>query len=143
MEEIPLDEPESMPNIEIPKQKIKEMPIEFDFSNHREDVRGHYLKSIGFDEAAIKKMFQKNPSGYLREEGIDEKEIQANIKKKYEIYIDFDKMIEDFKNEEKDAPQDPAQLMTSFEKYEISEEKLKKSLLKKKKQQIRRVNQKS
>ena len=92
-------------------------------------------------------MFLKASNHYLREEGIDEGKIEGGIKKRYDIYIDFEQMIEDFKKEEKleysnekSVEQDTT---SSFEKYEINEKKLKKSQLKKKKQQIRRVNQKS
>ena len=50
---------ETMANIEMPLQKLRDFPIEFDFSNHRKSVRTEYLKSLGFDETQIKKMFQK------------------------------------------------------------------------------------
>lgn len=143
-EEEPVD---TIANIEIPVQKLRDFPIEFDFSNHRKSVRTEYLKSIGFDESQIKKMFQKASNNYMREEGIDEGKIEGGIKKRYDIYIDFEQMIMDFKKEEKlDMSSEKVieeDTTTSFEKYEINEKKLKKSQLKKKKQQIRRVNQKS
>ena len=50
---------ETIANIEMPAQKLRDFPIEFDFSNHRKSVRTEYLKSLGFDESQIKKMFQK------------------------------------------------------------------------------------
>ena len=78
---------ETMPNIEISVQKLKDFPIEFNFSNSRKNIRTEYLTNLGFDEPAIKKMFMKATSGYLREEGVDEAKITTGIKK-YDIYID-------------------------------------------------------
>ena len=46
-------------------------------------------------------MFQRAKNAYIREEGVDESKISTNIKKRYDIYIDFEKMIEDFRKEEK------------------------------------------